>query len=136
MLELGKSGSHGTVPALPGDAVVATLHASNWKEAATAQVGERSWAFHRESGRELTGRWTADPEDVVRLRAHVASTSWWRSTHRSSSGGRQLADSGTSGGWSPQPTLTQVSDLLPDHAVFVLWFELVLTGRTAATAAA
>jgi hypothetical protein len=159
VLELGKSGSHGTakgtVPVLSGDAVVATLHASNWKEAATAQVGERSWAFHREGGRELTGRWTADPQDVVRLGAHqvsywkgswtmeldgteveVASTSWWKNTHRFSSGGRQLADSGTTGGWSPRPTLTPRSDLALDHAVFLLWFELVLTRRTAAAAAA
>ena len=60
MLELGKSGSHGlargTLPVLSGDAVVATLHASNWKEAATAEVGERSWVFRRAGGRELTGR--------------------------------------------------------------------------------
>jgi hypothetical protein len=92
VLELGKSGSHGTprgtVPVLSKRAVVATLQASNRKEAATALVGERSWMFHRDGGRELTGRWTADPQDVVRLRAHQ------------------------------------------------LWFELVLTRRTTAAAAA
>ena len=59
MLELGKNGSHGTakgtLPVLSDGAVVASLHASNWKESATAEVGERSWVFGR-AGRELTGR--------------------------------------------------------------------------------
>ena len=159
MLELGKSGSHGTakgaVPVLSDGAVVATLHASNWKEAATAEVGERSWVFRRQGGRELTGRWAADPEDAVRLRARqvsywkgswaveldgapveVVTASWWKGTHRFVAGGRPLAESGSTGGWSPRPTLTVQGDLPLDHAVFLLWFGLILARRSAAAAAA
>ena len=158
MLELGKSGSHGTAkgtaPVLEDGVVVATLHASNWKEAATADVGGRSWSFRRASNRELTGRWTADPEDAVRVRAHqvsfwrntwtvelegtqveVAAVSWWKPPRRYSVGGRVLAESGTTGGWTPRPTLTATPGLTVDHAVFLLWFEFVL-GRRAMTAAA
>jgi hypothetical protein len=157
VLELGKSGSHGTgkgtIPVLSDGAVVATLHASNWKEAATAEVGERSWVFRRQGGRELVGRWAADPEDAVRLRAHqvslwkgnwtldldgtavdAATASGWKGTHRYTAGGRPLAESGSSG-WSQRPTLTVQGDLPVDHAVFLLWFELVLGRRSAAVAA-
>jgi hypothetical protein len=158
VLELGKSGSHGTgkgtIPVLSDGAVVATLHASNWKEAATAEVGERSWVFRRQGGRELVGRWAADPEDAVRLRAHqvsywkgrwtltldgtaveAATSSSWKGTHRYTAAGRPLAESG-SAGWSQRPTLTVPGDLPLDHAVFLLWFELVLGRRSAAAAAA
>jgi hypothetical protein len=159
VLELGKSGSHGTgkgaVPVLSDGAVVATLHASNWKEAATAEVGDRSWVFRRQGGRELVGRWAADPEDAVRLRARqvsywkgswsveldgapveVVSASWWKGTHRFVAVGRPLAESGSTGGWSPRPTLTVQGDLPLDHAVFLLWFGLILARRSAAAAAA
>jgi hypothetical protein len=159
VLELGKSGSQGTgkgtIPVLSDGAVVATLHASNWKEAATAEVGERSWVFRRQGSRELTGRWAADPEDAVRLRARqvsywkgswsveldgapveVVTASWWKGTHRFVAGGRPLAESGSTGGWSPRPTLTVQGDLPLDHAVFLLWFGLILARRTAAAAAA
>ena len=159
MLELGKKGSHGTergtVPVLYGNAVVGTLHASNWKEAATARVEDRSWTFRRRGARELIGRWAMDPDDAVRLRAHqislwtgrwgvnlegtavdVATVSRWKSTHRYTVAGRPLAESGTTGGWSPRPTLTAQPELALDHAVFLLWFELVLSRRTAAAAAA
>ena len=158
MLELGKSGAHGTAKGtlpVPADGVVvATLQASNWKEAATAQVGERSWVFSK-AGRELTGRWAVDPEDAVRLRARqtsywqgtwtmeldgvavtVTPASRWKGTHRYAVGGRQLAESGTTGSWSPRPTLTVGPDLSLDHAVFLLWVELVLGRRWAAAAAA
>ncbi len=61
MLELGRSGTHGaakgTMPVLSDGAVVATLHAANWKEAATGEIGSRSWVFSKR-GRELTGRWS------------------------------------------------------------------------------
>jgi hypothetical protein len=157
VLELGKSGSHGTlkgtVPVLDGGAVVATLHASNWKESATADVGARSWVFGK-AGRELTGRWSVDPEDAARLRARqtsywngtwdveldgvpvaVTSASRWKGTHRYTVDGRQLAESGTTGSWSPRPTLTTAPDLSLDHAVFLLWVELVLGRRMAAAAA-
>ena len=43
MLELGKSGAagypHGELPVVRDGKVVAVLRASNWKEAATAEVG-------------------------------------------------------------------------------------------------
>ncbi|WP_138731448.1 hypothetical protein [Modestobacter excelsi] len=155
MLELGKSGSQGTgkgtIPVLSDGAVVATLHASNWKEAATAEVGERSWVFRRRGGRELTGRWAADPEDAVRLRARQTSSwrgtwtmeldgvavtvTWasrWKGTHSYVVDGRQVAESGRR---STRPTLTTDPGLPLDHAVFMLWVELVL-GRRSATAAA
>ena len=158
MLELGKSGSHGTergtVPVLSDGVPVATLRASNWKEAATAEVSGRSWVFRRAGGRELTGRWAADLEDAVRLRARqvstwkgswsvdlegtavdVATTSMWKGTHRYTAAGRPLAESATSG-WKMRPTLTAQPELALDHAVFLLWFELVLGRRSAAAAAA
>nr|WP_211661042.1 hypothetical protein [Modestobacter muralis] len=157
-MKLGKRGSHGTpqgaVPVLDGGAVVATLHALNWKEVATAEVGARSWVFGK-AGRELTGRWAVDPEDAVRLRARqtsywngtwtaeldgvpveVTSASRWKGTHRYRVDGRPLAESGTTGSWNPRPTLTTAPDLSLDHAVFLLWVELVLGRRWAAAAAA
>jgi len=143
------------VPVLSGKAVVATLQASNWKEAATAQVGDRSWVFRRVGSRELVARWAADPEDAVRLRARqvsfwrntwsvelegtpveVAAVSWWKAPRRYHVGSRLLAESGTTGGWSPRPTLTPEPKLSLDHAVFLVWFELVLSRRIAAAAAA
>jgi hypothetical protein len=158
VLELGKRGTHGTergaVPVLSGEAVVATLHASNWKEAATAQVAGRSWEFAKRAG-ELTGRWAEDPEHAVRLRARKASiwrgdwavdlegvqlqlstASMWKGTHRYSAADRQVAESGTTGGWSPRPTLTATADLPLEHLVFLLWLELVLSRRNDAAAAA
>ena len=158
MLELGKSGSHGTekgtLPVLDDGAVVATLRAADWKEAATADVGGRGWLFRREGNRELTGRWAAEPEDAVRVRAHqdsfwkgtwsvdlegtaveVVTASLWKGTHRYLVGGQPLAESGLTGRWSTQHTLDVQPALSVDHAVFLLWFELVL-GRRAAAAAA
>jgi hypothetical protein len=159
VLELGKSGSagaeKGVCPVLRDGAVVATLRASNWKESATAVVGEREWTFAKHTG-ELTARWAAEPEDVVRLRARQASfwkgtwiadlegrpvevenASRWKGTHRYLSGGRQVAESGSTGGWSPRPTLAD-DDALPLHQqVFLLWLELVISRRnTAAMGAA
>ena len=159
MLELGKRGSHGlpkgTVPVFEGGVVVATLRASNWKEAATADVQGREWAFRRSGGRELVGRWAADPEDAVRLRAHqdsywrnawtldlegvpvqAVTVSRWSRAHRFTSGGRLLGESGSTAGWTWAPTLTRQPQLALDHAVFLLWMELVLTKRAAAAAAA
>ena len=58
MLELGKAGSagaeKGVLPVLRDGSVVAMLRASNWKEAATAVVGDREWVFAKNKG-ELTG---------------------------------------------------------------------------------
>ena len=157
MLELGRSGSHGaekgTLPVLADGAVVAILRASNWREAATAEFGARSWAFSKR-GRELTGRWSAEPEDAVRLRARqesfwkgtwsmdldgvpveVASASRWKGTHRFSAAGRQLAESGRARGWTPKPTITADRSLPLDAQVFLLWWEFVMMRRSAAAAA-
>ena len=157
MLVLGKAGAagteKGTSPVLRGDVVVATLRASNWKEAATAVVENREWVLAK-VGRELTGRQAADPEGTARLRAR--QTSFWRSTWgadlegtpvqgkperwwyyglRWSADGRLVAEGGTTGGWSPRPTL-RADDVLPlDQQVFLLWVELVLNRRMQAAAA-
>jgi hypothetical protein len=158
VLELGRKGAHGTakgtVPVLADGAVVATLHASNWKEAATAEVGSRSWVFSKQ-GRELTARWAAEPEGAVRLRARqesfwrgtwsveldgrpveVTTASRWKGTHRYSSGGRQLAESGKTGTWDTKPTLTADPSLPLDSQVFLLWFELIVGRRFSAAAGA
>ena len=120
VLELGKAGSAGTekgvLPVLRDGAVVATLRASNWKEAATAVVGDRSWVFGQEQAVTLTARWAAEPEDAVRLRAsrsrsgRAPGPSTWRDAGGGADrvaleghapvpvGGRQVAESGTTGG--------------------------------------
>jgi hypothetical protein len=159
VLELGNAGSagaeKGVLPVFRDGSVVAWLRASNWKESATAVVGDREWVFAKNKG-ELTGRWSAEPEDAVRLRGsqrtfwkgtwtidlegrpvEMENASMWRGTHRYMSAGRQLAESGTTGGWSPRPTLAG-DDALPLHQqVFLLWLELVLSRRnTAAVGAA
>jgi hypothetical protein len=157
VLELGKPGAHGTGrgvrPVLSDGAVVATLDTSSWKEAATAQVGNRSWVFAKRGG-QLTGRSAADPVDAVRLRARRASlwkgtweltldgvpvesatASWWRGTRRYLSAGRVVAESGSTGGWSTRPTLTVHADVPLDHSVFLLWLELVLRRRSDSAAA-
>jgi hypothetical protein len=157
VLELGKAGTlgypKGELPVLRDGKPVALLRAANWKESATAVVGDREWAFAKRKG-ELLGRWATEPEDAARLRARSASfwkstwalelegrpvemqkTSVWRDTHRYLSGGKQIAESGTTGRWSPRPTLT-ADDALPLHQqVFLLWLELVLSRRTAAATA-
>ena len=157
MLELGKAGSagyaKGELPVLRDGAVVAVLRASNWKEAATAVVGDREWVFAKLNS-VLTGRWAEEPPDVVRLQARqaslwkgtwtvdlegravdVRSASMWKGTHRFLSDGRQVAESGSTGGWSPRPTL-DAEDALPLHQqVFLLWLELVVSRRNTAAAA-
>jgi hypothetical protein len=157
MLELGKAGAAGTargeLPVLRNRAVVARLRASNWREQATAIVGEREWVFANHK-RVLTGRWAADPEGTALLRARQVS--WWRSvwgvelegrslevrtasawkgTHRYLDGDRQVAESGTTGGWLSRPTLTADGGLPLDHQVFLLWIELILKRRSNAAAA-
>ena len=158
VLEVGKAGSAGTekgvLPVLRDGAVVATLSASGWKEAARARVGDREWIFAKNK-RELTARWAAEPDGAVRLRAWqtsfwsgtwaaeldgmpvaVQSASWWRGTRRYLAGGRQLAESGTTGGWSPRPTLSADDSLPLDHQVFLLWVELVIGRRNDAAVGA
>ena len=158
MLELGKAGTAGTekgvVPVLRDGAVVATLRASNWKDEATAVVGRMVWVYTKRRG-VLTARWTADPEGTARLTARQTSswrgtwvadlegahleigpTSLWRGTRRHTVGGRPVAESGTTGGWSPRPTLTTAPGMPVEHAVFLLWLELVISRRTNAAVAA
>jgi hypothetical protein len=154
VLELGKAGSagyaKGELPVLRDGAVVAVLRASNWKEAATAVVGDREWVFAKHKG-ELSARWAIEREDVVRLRARqasfwkgtwtvdlegrpvdVQSASMWKGTHRFLSEGRQIAESGSTGGWSPRPTLDADSALPLHQQVFLLWLELVISRRNTA----
>ena len=161
MLELGRAGAagypKGELPVLRDGSPVAVLRpsgrAASWKEAATAVIGDREWIFVKSQG-ELLGRWAAEPEESVRLRARqtsiwkgtwsvdlegrpleVRSASRWRGTHRYLSSGQQVARSGTTGGWSPRPTLDAV-DALPLHQqVFLLWLELVITRRNNAAVA-
>ena len=157
MLELGRAGTagagKGVIPLLADGRSVATLQAANWKEQATAVVGEREWALSKRKG-ELRGRWTVDPEDSARLRARQVSSwrgtwvadlegarvevqtlSHWRGTHRFVSGGMQVGHSGTTGGWSPRPTLTATPQMPLDHQVFLLWLELVVSRRNTAVMA-
>ena len=154
VLELGRAGSAGTGrgvrPVLRDDLVVATLRASNWREAATAVVDDREWVLAKD-GRELVARRPADPAGTARLRAR--QTSWWRGTWdvdleglvlqaarasfwrsglRYREGGRQRALGGTTGGWSPRPTLRADVELPLHQQVFLLWVELVLARRDAA----
>jgi hypothetical protein len=157
VLEIGKAGSSGVekgvVPVLRDGVVVARLQASRWKEAASAVVGNREWVFAKQK-RELTGRWAADPEGTARLHARQTSAwkgTWtidlegvqlemgnasaWKGTHRYRAGGRVVAESGTTGGWSRRPTLT-ADDALPlDSRVFLLWLELLIQRRAAGAAA-
>ncbi|SFL01754.1 hypothetical protein [Geodermatophilus ruber] len=158
MLEVGKAGSagveKGVLPVLRGGAVVATVRASNWKEAATAVVGDREWLFANRK-RELTARWAVDPEESVRLRARQTSfwkgtwevdlggaplrretVSFWKGTHRYSTEGRVVAEVGSTGGWSPRPTLSAEDSLPLEARVFLLWLEVVINRRNAATISA
>ena len=159
VLELGKAGTlgvgKGVLPVLRDGSVVASLRASNWKEEATATVGDREWVVAKRR-RELTGRWAVDPEDAARLRARQTSfwkgtweadlegtpvqaevVSRWKGGHRYRVGDRVIAQTGTTGGWSPRPTLTAEESLPLDHQVFLLWLALVMARRDqAATTAA
>jgi hypothetical protein len=158
VLELGKSGTAGTErgvqPVLREGSVVASIRTSNWKDAATATIGAQPWVLAKNK-RELTARWAVDPEDAVRLRARqtsmwkgtwtvdlegtpveVQTASRWKGTHRYVIDGRTVAESGTTGGWSPRPTLTAEAHLPMHHQVFLLWLELILGRRDSAVAAA
>jgi len=80
--------------------VVATLRASDWKERATATIGDQEWVYAKQR-RQLTGRRSQDPEGTARCSARQVSVwkggwdvdlegivveartaSWWRTTHR------------------------------------------------------
>ena len=158
MLELGKAGSagypKGELPVLRDGSPVAVLRASNWKESATAVVGDREWVFTKRKG-ELSGRWAARAggrrrgcgrgrrrsgrapgRSTSRGRpVEMQNVSMWKSTHRYLVGGRQVAGAASTGGWSPRPTL-DADDALPLHQqVFLLWLELVISRRNSAAAA-
>jgi hypothetical protein len=158
VLEVGKAGSAGAgkgqLPLLVDGVAVATLHSAAWKEAATAVVGDREWVF-RKSGRELTGRWAADPEKAVRLRARQTSlwkSTWeldlegsaaqlrpasrWKGTFDVSVDGRPVGQLGTAGGWAMRPRLTGADDLPLDQQVFLVWLQLLFQRRSTAVAAA
>jgi hypothetical protein len=122
-------------------------------------VGEQAWIFAKHKG-ELTGLWATEPDGAARLRARQASfwkgtwsldlegrpvvsesVSCWKSDRRYLSGTVIVAESGTTGGWSPRPTLSASPELPLHQQVFLLWLELVLSRRntavvTAATTAA
>jgi hypothetical protein len=158
MLEVGKAGTagvgKGVLPVLADGAVVATLRSHSWKEAATAVVGKQEWVFARR-GRELTGRWAAEPEDAARLRARqtswwkgtweadlegtaveVQTASLWKGTHRFVLDGKVVAESGTASGWSQRPTLTTSGELPLSGQVFLLWLEMVVRRRNSSAVAA
>jgi hypothetical protein len=151
--ELGRV-VRGVAPVLRDGTVVATLAASNWREQAAATVGEQRWRFERRGG-ELRGRLESDPEGHARLTAR--QTSWWRGTwsltlegtpvdmstasiwrgtHRYRAGDRPVAESGTTGRWSPRPTLTADDALPVGQVAFLLWLEVVLRRRASAAASA
>jgi hypothetical protein len=149
VLELGKVRA-GEVPVLRDGEPVARLRSTDfWQEGSVAVVGEREWVLGRRRGGALVGRWAADPEDAARYRAEqvsawrgtwradldgvvvdVAPASLWRGTYRFTAGDVTVAESGSTGSWSPRPTLTGGQDLALDAQVFLLWLVLVLQRRT------
>jgi hypothetical protein len=66
----------------------------------------------------------------------VENVSMWKSAHRFLIDGRQVAVSGSTGGWSPRPTLDADDSLPLDQQVFLLWMELVLHRRNNAAVGA
>ncbi|SFT82754.1 hypothetical protein SAMN05660657_03340 [Geodermatophilus amargosae] len=153
MLELGSAGEAGAgtgeVPVLRDGEPVALLRSTDfWKEGSVAVVGDREWVLERRRGGVLVGRWAVDPGDSARFRAVQTSmwkgswradlegtvvdlevSSWWKGTHRCSTGGTTVAEGGSTGGWSPRPTLTAGDDVPLDAQVFLLWLLLVLNRR-------
>ena len=153
MLELGKAGRAGAgtgeVPVLRDRDPVGLLRSTDfWKEGSVAVVGDREWVLGRRRGGALVGRRSVDPEDTARLRAeqtsawrgswrvdlggpvvHLEVASWWRGTHRFVADGATVAEGGSTGGWSPRPTLTAGDDVPLDAQVFLLWLLLVLDRR-------
>ena len=154
MLELGKAGTAGAgkgeVPVLRDGELVGRLRSTDfWKEGSVAVVGDREWVLERRKGGALVGRHAVDPEDAGRFRAEqvsvwkgtwrvdlegtvvdVVPASYWKGTYRFTLGDRAVAESGSTGGWSPRPTLTAGEELPLDAQVFLLWLVLVLQRRT------
>jgi hypothetical protein len=157
VLELGKPGTSGvdreTMPVLRDGTLVGSLRAAPWREQATARVGERDWVFTRR-GRELFGRWAAEPEDAVRFSARPVSLwkgtwtadlggtaleirpgSWWKGDRRYVVDGREIGASGNTSRWVPRPTLSLEGAVDLEAQVFLLWLELTLRRRSAGAAA-
>jgi hypothetical protein len=53
----------------------------------------------------------------------------WKGTHRYLAGGQRIAESGSTGGWSPRPTLDADESVPLHQQVFLLWLELVISRR-------
>ncbi|MGY1847403.1 MULTISPECIES: hypothetical protein [unclassified Blastococcus] len=157
MLELGRAGTQGApkgvLPVLRDGRVVATLRPATWTEAATVAVDGDTWEYARRK-RELTGHRSGDPEGTARLRARQTSSwrgTWaidlegatvevrpasrWKGTHRFLLHGRQVAESGTTPGWTPRPAITLDGALPLDQQLFLLWWEHVIRRRVTAAAA-
>lgn len=157
MLELGKPGTAGVdrpaMPVLRDGTRVGSLRPGQWRERATARAGDREWVYTH-TGRELTGRWAAEPEGAARLSARPASvwkgtwtaeldgiaveiqpSSWWKGTRRYIVDGREIGQSGNASHWVPRPTLDLDDTLDLDAQIFLLWVELILRRRKASAAA-
>lgn len=132
MLELGKAGTaragKGEIPVLGAGSVVPVLRASGWTDAAMATIGAPQWVFAKDK-QGLTARWATEPADAVRRSAR--QTSLWQGTHRIPVDGRVVSGGGTTGGWSPRPTLPAEADLAVHHQVVLLWPEPVVSRRNA-----
>lgn len=143
----------GVCPVLRDGAVVATMRASSWKEAASAEVGGRFWIFAKRKN-VLAGRWASEPEKAARVEARPTSrwkgsraiwlegttleaerTSAWASTGRYLSDGRKVAQSGTTGRWTTLPTPAADDSVALEPQGFLLWLEPVAGRRNAATTA-
>ncbi len=104
---------------------------------------------------ELLARLAAEPEGAARMRARQGvllvghldagpGGDRGRGAHRVALAGthrylvrdRVVAESGSTGGWSPRPTLTAERVLTLDQQVFLLWLELVISRRNTAAATA
>jgi hypothetical protein len=123
VLDLGKAGSagveEGAVPVLRDAVMAATLRASNWREAATAVIGDQEWVYAM-ARRQLTGRRVQDPEGTARCRARQVSA--WK------------------GNWAVDLEGTAVevrtASWWKTTQVFLLWLEPVVRRRAAAAASA
>jgi hypothetical protein len=104
--------------------VVAHGHTKDEAPGLRDVAGDPEWMVGRPTG-ELRGRSASEPEDAVRLGASqaafwkgtwvvevvrspvaVAKVSTWKGAPRFPSGGRQVAESGSAGGWPARATVS------------------------------